>query len=505
MKLCFFLILSQFIFSNSTLANSQPSIKGKQDVKDAIVKIYTVASEPNYFSPWNIRDNESVTGSGCVISGERILTNAHVISNQKFIQVQLYGQSKRYNADVLYVSHEADLAILSVEDKSFFSDTTPLQIGALPETLEEVLVYGFPTGGESLSITKGILSRVESQEYVHSEFTFLAGQIDAAINPGNSGGPVIVDGKVIGIAMQGLSPDETDNIGYMIPSSIIDHFLVDIADETYDGFPFIGFFSQDMKNPGLKQKYSMKDEQTGVLVNHVLWNASAKGNISVNDVILSIDGHNIEDDGTIEFRPNERALFYYYSDMHQIGDAINLTILRNGKVANISYPLNQTRYDFKLVTPTQYDRNPRYFIFAGIVFSPLTQNLLCEWKECSPSANLNVQLTKDPTQDVQEIIIAVQVLPDDINRGYHDKRALIITEVNGQVFKHFDDFYRLVKTSSDKFITFKASNDYEIVIDRKKAKESHNNILQTYNIERDSSPDLTSFYDSKYTIANNRP
>ena len=159
---------------------------------------------------------------------------------------------------------------------------------------------------------------------------------------------------------------------------------------------------------------------------------------------------------------------------------------------------------FKLVAPKQYDRNPRYFIFAGIVFSPLTQNLLCEWEECSPRANLNVQLTKDPTHDVQEVIVAVQVLPDDINKGYHDKRALIITEVNGQVFKDFDDFHSLVITSGDKFITFKASNDYEIVIDRKKAKESHNTILQTYNIESDSSPDLASIYESKFKIVSNK-
>ena len=148
-SLCLFLIISQLIIVNSISAGTQSSVKGKQEIKNAIVKIHTVASEPSYFSPWKIGDPENSTGSGCVISGEKILTNAHVISNQKFMQVQPYGQSKRYNAHVLYVSHEADLALLGVKDKSFFSDINPLQIGILPETLEEVLVYGYPTGGES--------------------------------------------------------------------------------------------------------------------------------------------------------------------------------------------------------------------------------------------------------------------------------------------------------------------------------------------------------------------
>ena len=226
LNICLFLIISQLIFVNSIFASSQSSAKGKQEIKDAIVKIYTVASEPSYFSPWKIGDPESSTGSGCVISGERILTNAHVISNQKYMQVQPYGQSKRYNAHVLYVSHEADLALLGVEDKSFFSDINPLQIGILPETLEEVLVYGYPTGGEFLSITKGILSRIEFQEYTHSGLSFLAGQIDAAINPGNSGGPVVDEetGKVVGMVTLIVSSVGGYGLNACLPSHYIREF-----------------------------------------------------------------------------------------------------------------------------------------------------------------------------------------------------------------------------------------------------------------------------------------
>ena len=504
-KICIFLILFQLLVTYSVSAKSQSLGKEKHDIRDAIVKIYTVSSEPDYFSPWKINDPESSTGSGCVISGERILTNAHVISNQKFIQVQLYGQPKLYNAHVLYVSHEADLAILSVEDKSFFSGIKPLQIGSLPETLQEVLVYGFPTGGESLSITKGILSRVEYQEYVHSNFNFLAGQIDAAINPGNSGGPVIVDDKIVGIAMQGLNAEDIENIGYMIPAPVIDHFLTDIADKQYDGFPALGFTTQKMENPGMKHRFSMKDEQTGVLVNHVFWNSSALGNVFKNDVILSIDGHQISDNGTIEFRPKERTTYSHFADMHQIGDTINLTVLRNGKIKNISYPLNQNGHDFNLVISKQYDKIPRYFIFAGIVFSPLTQNLLCAWEECDGPAVLKVQLIKKPTKDIQEIVVAVQVLPDDTNKGYHHEMALIITEVNGQSFNNFNEFFRLVKSSSSEFVVFKDNQDNKIVIDRKKAEENHAGILQAYNIESDSSPDMISFQAGNYKISSYLP
>ena len=77
------------------------------DVKDAIVKIYTIQNSPDYYNPWSMRGPEASTGSGCVIKGKKILTNAHVVGDQTFIQVRRYGDAKRYEARLLSVSHEA--------------------------------------------------------------------------------------------------------------------------------------------------------------------------------------------------------------------------------------------------------------------------------------------------------------------------------------------------------------------------------------------------------------
>ncbi len=87
--------------------------------KQAIVKIYTTAKIPNYQEPWN-SSMRSSTGSGAIIEDGYILTNAHVVANQAFIEVQRYGQRKRYIAKVYAVSHQADLALLKVEDKDIF-------------------------------------------------------------------------------------------------------------------------------------------------------------------------------------------------------------------------------------------------------------------------------------------------------------------------------------------------------------------------------------------------
>ena len=507
---CAFCNIAVFVFfcilltAHSVMADIKKGENRRTDIRDAMVKIYTVASEPYYYSPWKIGNPRNSTGSGSVISGKRILTNAHVVSNQKYIQVQFYGQSRRHNARVLYVSHEADLALLTVDDKNVFSDIESLELGSLPETLQEVLVYGFPTGGDSLSITKGILSRVEYQEYVHSSYNFLAGQIDAAINPGNSGGPVIVNDKFIGVAMQKINSGDTENIGYMVPAPVILHFLMDIEDGQYDGFPEIGFITQNMENPSLKQKYNMTKAQTGVLVTHVYWNSSAQGNIQEGDVILSIDGNRIADNGTIEFRPKERIPYLYYSHMHHVRDTVHLSILRNGNTRNISYQLNQTGNDFRLVAPIQYDINPRYFIFAGVVFSPLTENLICGWKNCNAPNELIVAKNDKPSKTRREVVVAVQVLPDDINKGYHDMQTWIVKEVNGKGFRDFNEFYQMVTASTEPFMVFKTDKENQIVIDRKKADQSHRKILQTYNIKEDHSPDIQQVLTENYLMYSKR-
>jgi len=230
------------------------------DISDAIVKVYAVSDPPDYLNPWNMMGPSSVTGSGAIIEGNRILTNAHVVSDLTFLQVRRYGDTQRYPARLLAISHQCDLALITVDDPHFFQGIDPLIIGDLPATNQEVLVYGFPMGGDTLSITKGVVSRIEHQPYVHSSIALLAGQIDAAINPGNSGGPVIVNGKIVGVVMQGIPSSQ--NIGYMVPAPIIKHFFEDLSDRQLDGFPNLGVCMQYMESPDLREKYAMPENTT---------------------------------------------------------------------------------------------------------------------------------------------------------------------------------------------------------------------------------------------------
>ncbi len=203
-------------------------------IRKGVIQIKVFSQGFDAFSPWQTTKISTSTGTGFLISKDKILTNAHVISNAKFIQVQRHNQTSWYEVEVQYVAHDCDLAILKAKDPQFYEDSHVFDLGKIPELNSPVSVVGYPIGGDKISVTRGIVSRIEQSTYAHSQVdSHLVIQVDAAINPGNSGGPAIQGDKVVGVAFQVATRGE--NIGYLIPTTVVKYFLKDIEDGKYDG------------------------------------------------------------------------------------------------------------------------------------------------------------------------------------------------------------------------------------------------------------------------------
>jgi len=463
-----------------------------QNVREAIVKVYTVSNSPDYYNPWSMQGPRSSSGSGCIIEGSLILTNAHVVSNQTFLQVRKYGDTRRYSAQVVAVSHLTDLALLTVEDSNFFEGEPALSLGELPETQQEVLVYGFPMGGDMLSITKGVISRIEHQPYVHSSNVFLAGQIDAAINPGNSGGPVLVDDKIVGVVMAGIP--SAQNIGYMVPVPIIRHFFQDLEDGMYDGYPSLGINVQDMENEGLREYYQMETEMSGVLVNQIVPGSPADGNLKIGDVLLSIEEYTIGNDGTIEFRTNERTHLNYVIQQKQIGEDIELIFLREGEREEVKFNLSRSLKKDRLVPMEQYETLPSYYICGGLVFCPLTKDLLniwgSQWAQSAPRELVCQLLNNIPEKEDQQIVILLKTLAAEVNQGYQNVNTWVVDRVNGKKIWNMHDLVEKIENSQESYIIFEDQWNKKVILDKEQVTESSQEILETYRIPLDRSEDL---------------
>src|SRR3982751_3447081 len=261
-------------------------------IQKSLVRITATEVEPDYRAPWNSGGIQRGIGAGFVIDGNRIMTNAHVVSNSRYLTVERDGDPNKYPATVLFVAHDCDLALLKVASADFFKNMVPLTFGGIPALETTVSAYGYPLGGDRMSVTTGIVSRIDFQLYTHSSVdSHLAIQISAQINPGNSGGPVMQDAQVVGVAFQGYSGDVAQGVAYMIPTPVIRRFLKDIEDGHYDRYVDLAITYTKLQNPAQRRFLGLTDDDRGVLVSSVVAAGPSDGVLKSGDVLLSIEGH----------------------------------------------------------------------------------------------------------------------------------------------------------------------------------------------------------------------
>ncbi|XP_042000740.1 protease Do-like 10, mitochondrial isoform X2 [Salvia splendens] len=448
---------------------------------DSVVKIFTVASSPSYFLPWQNKSQRESMGSGFVISGRRILTNAHVVADHTFVLVRKHGSPAKYRAHVQAVGHECDLAILMVESEEFWEGVNCLELGDVPFLQESVAVVGYPQGGDNISVTKGVVSRVEPTQYVHGATQLLAIQIDAAINPGNSGGPAIMGDKVAGVAFQNLS--NAENIGYIIPVPVIKRFIEGVEETgDYVGFCSMGLSCQATENAQLRDHFKMRPGLTGVLVNRINPISDAYRVLKKDDIILSFD---------VSFRNRERITFDHLVSMKKPDDTAKVKVLRDGEEYEFTVALRPLQ---PLVPVHQFDQLPSYFIFAGLVFVPLTQPYLHEygedWYNTSPRRLCERALKELPQKDGQQLVILSQVLVDDINTGYERLAEFQVKKVNGVEVDNLKHLRQLVEDGSSENIRFDLDDERVIVLNYEKARIATSRILNRHRIPSATSADL---------------
>ena len=463
---------------------------------DAVIKVYAVHTEPNYSLPWQRKRQMPSTSTGFVVEGKRILTNAHSVEHSTQVKVKKRGSDKKFIAKVLAIGTECDLALLSVEDEKFFENVTPLKLGALPKLQDSVTVVGYPIGGVAISVTSGVVSRVEVTQYAHGATELLGLQIDAAINSGNSGGPAFnAKGMVCGVAFQSLKHDDAENIGYVIPTPVISHFVRDYElNGKYTGFPALGCDFQKLENADLKRSKKVPEGESGVLLRKLEpISNSAKCGLRTGDVLQKFDGIAVASDGTVPFRAGERISFSHLVSKKFVGEFAEIEIKRDGKPMKFSVPMENKK---RLVPVHMEGKTPEYFIIAGLVFTTVSCPYLRseygkDYEYDAPVQLLSRMYLKDMTEPDQELVICSQVLAHEINVGYEDFSNLAVEKFNGEPIKNLKQLVKLVENCTEEFLTFELDMKTLVVLDNEKAKQSTKEILDVHAIPSNKSKILS--------------
>ncbi|MEZ4742084.1 MAG: trypsin-like peptidase domain-containing protein [Bdellovibrionota bacterium] len=460
-------------------------------IRRSVFKIRVVSQEPNFERPWEHESSKKSSGTGFYIGNNLILTNAHVVANSRYLTVQRDGDSNLELAAVVHIAHDCDLAVITTQRKNYFQGIAPLSFGSLPKLRSPVSTIGFPKGGEQLSITEGIVSRVGYRSYVHSRVNkHLLVQVDSAINPGNSGGPVVQKDKVVGVAFQSFISAE--NTGYIIPTPVILRFLKDIEDGHYDGHIQSGLQVSPwaVSNSANKLYYDLNDDSYGVVVSYVYPWSSLNRYIKKGDLLLKIDGNQIGADGKIDFQ-GERVNFDLAYDLRQLGDSIHFVLKRGREVRkfNVKIEKNRSHY-FK---GSQYIRRPKYYIYGGLVFSTLSYNFLKSWgnkwyervpailKYLHYNSDLDMQFATD-----EEFIVLVDRLPHSINAYLTKQENEVVEAVNGQRVNSLQRLATILDSLKSEYVKIEFMGDVEPAVMRTSdVAASKNEILSQYKVDRD--------------------
>ncbi len=455
------------------------------EIKKSVIRIRTTSQDPNYKIPWLPGNVGGGLGAGFVIDGSRVLTNAHVVSNARFLSIEKEDDPSKYVAQVEFIGHDCDLAVLKVDDPDFFKNTVPLAFNGIPEIESTVSVYGYPIGGERMSVTRGVVSRIDFLTYSHSQAdAHLTIQIDAAINPGNSGGPVVQDGRVVGVAFQGYGGSVAQNVGYMIPVPVIQRFLKDISDGHYDRYMDLSVTTFPLQNPAQRKALGLGDDDHGVLVSGVQSAGCSAGILEVGDVLLSIDGHPITSDAFVEL-DGKRLQMAEVVERKFKGDEVKLTVLRDKKEKEVTVKLDQA-WPF-MIQANSYDEKPRYLLFGGLLFQPLSRDFM----EANQTDDLRVRffydyfISDEIYREHPEVIVLSAILPDSINTYLGEFRNGILDSINGTKIKTLADAATEFAKPAEQYVINLVGKGRPIVLERGAVEAARERIKARYNIARE--------------------
>jgi S1-C subfamily serine protease len=485
-----------------------PTATPSKAVENSVVKVFATLRLPDPTKPWTKKEPNEITASGAVISGKRILTNAHVVQYASEVQVQANQAGDKLPAIVKAVAPGMDLAILELEDQKFFDSHSPLPFKkSLPDSKEPVMVYGYPTGGASLSITKGIISRIEFTGYSLSTLG-LRIQIDAAINPGNSGGPAIVNDEIVGIAFSHLQ--SAQNIGYIIPVEEIGLFLQDIADGPYDGKPTMYDDLQTLENPALRSNLHLPESLQGMIV-HRPFDSAASYPLKEWDVITKIGDVPVDDEGMIKIGDTLRIRFPYLVQKLAAKDTVPLTIFRGGKEMKINLPVLRQR---PLVIPELRGSYPSYFVYGPMVFSEATTDLIAIAQKSRETGAIIGLLTyigspliarigdKPAFPGERLVVVPCPFFPHRLSKGYGNPAWQVLKTVNHQPIKNLTHLVELLRDLKDEFVTFEfntRSSGESCVFPRAEMVSATENILNDNGVRSQGSADVMKIWASKTT------
>lgn len=476
------------IFNFSIIAQETENLNTEEtkpvDLSKSVVELRVTTQGFDYHSPWQKKSYDVTTISGVLIGEKLILTNSHSLLQHVYVEASKSGKDQRYTAQILIKDYNTGLALITVQDPDFFSDLIPV----------EITNYNFKDSSPVITSwdDRGIFRSYSTEMYktevlFHETGASLFHKLFAALDNPHGGEPVFQGGKLIGVTQW---YDEENNILSAISSSMIIWMIYNVSDGTYENQPNLFFNGTYLKNDeNLKSYLGLSSEDTGIYVDSVPPISSAYGYMQEGDVILSIDGININDNGLCNIEPYGPMHYIWLVISHFAGDEITLELFRNREKITVSFKLLQNNPEEYLIEPFYTDTPPKYLISGGLILQELTAGFVKrggnDWRKTENRRFIHLfdNFEYYPETPGNRIVILNRIIPLSMNSGYEYLRNEVLIKVNDTEINNLLQVKEIIENTDNKYIVFDFLGGNRIVLEKDKIEESFGELAESYKIE----------------------
>ncbi len=468
------------------LAGEARALFGGVDYAKHVVALSVTYQTWNEDRPWAKNNPSRRVASAVVVEGPLLLTRAHIVADATLIHVERDGNSRPWPARVVHVDPEIDLALLDVEDPAFFDGLAPA-----------AMARGVPTGGSVTSVrwnkrqleagnSRVSTVMVASNRYGNVEHHYL--QVRTDLEGGGWAEPVFR-----GKALIGVTSSQESQRARVLPIEIIRAYLDRVGEPGgYRGFPHLDVVWQNNQDRALTDFLRFPGDPRGVLIRRTRRGGSSCGTLQERDILLSLDGHEIDATGNFDHPRYGKLRFTQIAiEGRRAGDRIPATVWRDGQEQAVTIELRTYPSEARLIPWRRDNRAPPYIVAGGLIFRLLDGAFLrtwgSSWDENGPTGlvtRYHLQ-THGQTPEQRRLVIISSVLPDRYNLGYHDVSNIVVESVNGRSVDSIEDVAASFAASDDGFHVVRLepnSERVELVLDATTYAEASERILTAYGV-----------------------
>ena len=459
----------------------------KTDV--SVVRVNSTNQDYDFFRPWSKKNPHVFHGLGAVIKGNRVLVTAQLVANHNYVELERAESGQKTDARVVCVDYEANLALLEPTADNFLAGIVPLELTQDAAVGDRVNVLQLESN-DALVATPGPITTIEVAHYQLEGTAFLIYRLSLPLQyrEGSYTAPVIKDGKLAGILMRYDPRAQSVDV---LPAPVIEHFLTDFGDGSYDGFPRAGMDYAPTRDPQLRHYAKLPASGGGIYVTDVVANGpAAEAGLQVGDVVLEVDGHAIDQDGNYEEPLYGRiSIVHLLSTRTFAGQKVSVKVSRNGEEKTFEMTMSHKPPSAYVSEPYVIDRAPRYSVVDGMIFEELSRQYLKEWggdwQKQAPQRLVYLDRYQSSMipQGRKRIVVLSQVLPTASNIGYEDLKYLVVTNVNGTAVNSLDDLSKALAKPLNGFHKFEfEESPRELYLDAGTLAEDNRNVQESYSL-----------------------